>query len=77
MCDALPGMAVTQQLLASMVTLRPIQPLTRGEMGEPVLLGAESCAPDFGLTRDKVQHCSEPMEEINSAALAAEPSQHA
>lgn len=41
-----------------------------------MLLGAESCAPDIGLTRDKAQRCSGPVEEINSAALAAEPSQH-
>lgn len=56
---------------------RPIQLFTRGETGRPMLLGAESCAPDIGLTRGKVQRCSGPMEEINSAALAAKPSQHA
>lgn len=76
MCDVLPGRAVTQQLPASTAVSRPIQPLTRGETGESVLLGAESCAPDVGLTREKAQHCSGPMEKINSGALAAESSQH-
>lgn len=75
MCDALPGRAVTWQLPAGMAIPRPIQPLTRGETGGLMLLGAESCAPDFGLTRDKAQHCSGALEEINRAALAADPSQ--
>lgn len=40
-----------------------------------MLLGAGSCAPDFGLTRDKAQHCSGALEEMNRAASAANPSQ--
>lgn len=76
MCDALPGRAVAQQLLTSTVISSHVQPLTRGEPGELILLGAETCAPDIGLTGDKAQCCSELMEEINSAGLAAEPPQH-
>lgn len=76
MCDALLSRVVTQQLPAGMAASRPVQLLTRGETEESMLLGAESCAPDVGLTRDKAQHCFGAMEEINSAALAAEPPQH-